>query len=57
MTHSWKPDGYSSLSPYVAARGAQRVIDVLATTFDAKPLHRFDMPDGTIIWWISTQLS
>lgn len=44
----FKPDGYTSLSPYLMVTGAQRVIDFLKQTLDAKVLRRFDMPDGTI---------
>ena len=44
----FKPDGYTSLSPYLMVTGAQRVIDFLKQTLDAKELRRFDMPDGTI---------
>ena len=44
-----KPDGYSSVSAYVVADGAQRVIDFLKKTFDATELRRYDMPDGSIM--------
>ncbi|HSR91207.1 MAG TPA: VOC family protein [Gemmatimonadales bacterium] len=44
----FKPDGYPSLSPYLMVTGAQRVIDFLEQTLDAKELRRFEMPDGTI---------
>ena len=35
MQQSYKPQGYSSLSPYIMADGAQRVIDFLSQAFDA----------------------
>jgi PhnB protein len=49
VSAQWKPDGYSSLSPYLVADGAQRVIDFLKKTFDATELRRFDTPDGAIM--------
>ena len=49
MSGPYKPDGYSSVSPYVVADRAQRVIDFLKTTFAAKQLRRFDNPDGSIM--------
>ena len=49
MNNPFKPDGYSSVSPYIVADGADRVIDFLNKTFDARPLRRFDGPDGTIV--------
>jgi hypothetical protein len=45
----YKPQGYSSVSAYVVADGAQGVIDFLGVTFGAKQTRRFDMPDGTIM--------
>jgi PhnB protein len=44
-----KPAGYSSVSAYVVAKGAQRVIDFLKKTFDATELRRYDMQDGSIM--------
>jgi PhnB protein len=49
MSPSYKPDGYSSVSPYLIAAGAQRVIDFLKQAFGARELRRYDMPDGTIM--------
>ena len=49
MSEPYKPDGYSSVSPYVVADGAQRVIDFLKTIFAARQLRRFDNPDGSIM--------
>lgn len=48
MNQSYKPEGYASVSVYVMAEGAQRVIDFLKATFDAKETRRYDNPDGTI---------
>jgi uncharacterized glyoxalase superfamily protein PhnB len=49
MKKSYKPEGYASVSAYVMVDGAQRLIDFLAATFDAKVTRRFDNPDGTIM--------
>src|SRR4028118_2318665 len=49
MSQTYKPQGYSSVSVYIMADGAQRVIDFLIETLDARPLRRFDMPDGSIM--------
>ena len=46
---SYKPQGYSSVSPYVVANGAQDVIDFLIESFDARQTRRYDMPDGSIM--------
>jgi PhnB protein len=44
-----KPRGYSTVSPYLIAAGAQRVIDFLKQTFQATELRRYDLPDGSIM--------
>jgi len=49
MNQTYKPQGYSSVSAYVVAKGAQRVIDFLIKAFDARQMRRFDMPDGSIL--------
>jgi uncharacterized glyoxalase superfamily protein PhnB len=49
MSQAYKPQGYSSVSVYIMADGAQRVIDFLTETLDATPLRRFDLPDGSIM--------
>jgi PhnB protein len=49
MTHNYKPDGYSSVSVYIMAEGAQRVVDFLGAVFDATETRRFDLPDGSIM--------
>ena len=46
MDRSYKPQGYSSVSPYVVANDAQGVIDFLIKAFDARQTRRYDMPDG-----------
>lgn len=49
MDQSYKPQGYSSVSAYIVAEGAQRVIDFLSESFDAVPTRRYDLPDGSIM--------
>ncbi|HKF39581.1 MAG TPA: VOC family protein [Candidatus Acidoferrum sp.] len=49
MTVPAKPAGYSTVSVYLVAQGAQAVIDFLKNTFDATQLRRFDTPDGKIM--------
>lgn len=49
MKTEWKPAGHTSVSPYLLVGGAQRVIEFLAAVFDAKPVRRFDAPDGSIL--------
>ncbi len=49
MTKLYKPEGYSSVSVYIVADGAQRLADFLVAAFHAKALRRFDLPDGSIM--------
>jgi len=44
-----KPDGYSSVAPYLVVDSAQRVIDFLKLVFGAIELRRFATPDGSIM--------
>ena len=46
---SWKPDDYSSVSPYLVVDGAQRLLAFLEATFGATPLRRYDRPGGDAI--------
>ena len=46
---AYKPAGYNSVSVYLVANGAQRVIDFLTAVFGATPLRRYDNTDGTIM--------
>ena len=48
MNSAYKPQGYASVSVYIMADGAQRVIDFLKQTFDARQTRRTDNPDGSI---------
>ena len=49
MDQSYKPQGYSSVSAYVVANGAQRLIDFLINSFDARQTRRYDMTDGSVM--------
>lgn len=49
MSPTWKPDGYSTLSPYLVVNGAQGVLDFLVEAFDAVPLRRYEADDGSIM--------
>lgn len=46
---SFKPEGYNSASPYFIVNGAQQLMDLLVALFDARPLRRYDRPDGSIM--------
>jgi uncharacterized glyoxalase superfamily protein PhnB len=46
----YKPHGYSSVTPYVVANGAQGVIDFLIKAFDARQTRRYDRPDASIMY-------
>src|SRR5215210_5668951 len=49
MDRCYKPKGYSSVSAYVVAEGAQKVIDFLIGSFDARQTRRYERPDGSIM--------
>lgn len=44
-----KPEGYSTVSPYLVVAGAQGVIDFLKKAFGASELRRYDIPDGSVM--------
>lgn len=46
--NQYKPENYNSLSPYLIIDNAQKLVDLLTTIFDAKPLRRFDHENGKI---------
>ena len=48
MSQRYKPEGYSTVSPYLIAAGAQKVIDFARQVFGARELRRFEMPDGSV---------
>lgn len=45
---TYKPAGYSSVSPYLVVDGAGATIDFLKSAFGATELRRFDGSDGRI---------
>ena len=49
MDKQFKPTGYNSASPYFIVNGAQKLINLLKSIFNAKELRRYDMPDGSIM--------
>jgi PhnB protein len=42
------PDGYHSVTPYLAVQGAAKAIEFYEKAFGAKELFRFPQPDGRI---------
>lgn len=44
----FKPPGYPSVSVYIVADDAQRVLDFLVEVLDAELLRRSDRPDGRV---------
>ena len=45
---TYKPDGYTSVAPYLTVNGAQGTIDFLVRVFGAQPLRMMRRPEGTI---------
>ncbi len=48
MPVSYKPEGYTSVAPYLVVDGAVRTINFLVRVFDATELRRYPTPDGRI---------
>ncbi|MBI1297819.1 VOC family protein [bacterium] len=48
MSTSYKPPGYSTVSPYLIVDGASETIDFLVRVFDAVELRRFPDADGKL---------
>ena len=49
MTNSHQPAGYSTLSTYMMADDAQRVIDFITQVLSGEALMRIDRNDGTVM--------
>lgn len=49
MFHSYKPNGYTSVSPYLIVDGASRTLEFLVQVFGAVELRRFADPSGKIM--------
>ena len=45
----YKPEGYTSVAPYLIVDGAERTIEFLMKAFGAAELRRFPAPDGGIM--------
>ena len=45
----YKPDSYSTVSPYLIVKGAASTISFLSDVFDATVLLKIDSPDGRIV--------
>jgi uncharacterized glyoxalase superfamily protein PhnB len=48
MAVHYKPEGYHTVTPYLIARGAEKVLDFVKSTFDAQELMRMPGPEGTV---------
>jgi PhnB protein len=49
MSSPHKPEGYTTVAPYLIVDGAQKTIEFLARVFGAKELRRFPGPDGKLM--------
>ena len=49
MNSSYKPQGYTTVSPYLIVGDARRTIEFLARVFDAIELRRFPDPSGRLM--------
>lgn len=49
MSKSYKPDRYSTVSPYLVVDGASATIDFLKQAFDAQELRRMLNEDGSVM--------
>jgi uncharacterized glyoxalase superfamily protein PhnB len=43
------PEGYHTITPIIQVEGASEFIDYLKNAFDAKEIHRYADPNGTIM--------
>jgi uncharacterized glyoxalase superfamily protein PhnB len=48
MSDTWKPAGYTSVSPYLIVDGASRSIEFLTRAFDAREIQRISDDRGKI---------
>jgi uncharacterized glyoxalase superfamily protein PhnB len=46
---AYKPDGYTSVSPYLIVDGASRTIEFLKRAFSAVEIRRFPAPNGQLM--------
>ena len=48
-SQNWKPESYSSVSPYLVVSDARKVIAFAKAVFGATELRRYDLPGGSIM--------
>lgn len=46
---NYLPDGYHSLTPYLAVKNSADAVDFYQKAFGAEIIHRLDGPDGTVM--------
>ncbi|HEY8429017.1 MAG TPA: VOC family protein [Sandaracinaceae bacterium] len=49
MPPTYKPEGYTSVAPYLIVDGAARTIEFLTRAFGAVELRRYPTPDGRVM--------
>ncbi len=49
MSSTYKPEGYTSVSPYLVVNGASQTIEFLVQVFDAVELRRYAGPEGRLM--------
>lgn len=49
MAATYKPEGYTTVAPYLVVDGASRTIDFVVRVFDAVELRRFSDPSGRVV--------
>lgn len=49
MSVSWKPAGYTAVSPYLVTRNAGAVVDFMVRGLGGSALRRFQDDDGSIV--------
>lgn len=49
MSTRYKPEHYTSVSPYLVVKRASNTIDFLKQVFDAIELRRYQSPDGRVM--------
>lgn len=45
----YKPQNYTSLSPYLIVNGAQRLADLLTVIFNGRELRKYNRADGSVM--------
>lgn len=47
--NAYKPDGYSSVSPYLVVEGADKLLAFLVRVFDAEVTRKYERADGAVM--------